>query len=123
TTVKLKTYLFFVPETVGNPNLKGLRYGRSGSIIQPELLCGQLVKVIGQVRRFIIILQYALSVKLEVTDEILRVAVISCSLYGNAYLNGLPIGNIFRYRHHFYLKRKIILYFEFIVFATRYQRN
>jgi hypothetical protein len=34
---------------------------------------------------------------LEVAEEILRIAVIACTLYGNAYFYRLPIGNIFRY--------------------------
>jgi len=48
----------------------------------------------------IVIPQRALSVKLEIAKKILCVAVIACSLYGNAYFYRLPIGYIFGNRHH-----------------------
>ena len=68
-------------------------------------------------------MQRSLPVKLEIAEKILRVAVIAFTLYGNAYFYGLLVGNIFRYWHYIYLERKIVLYFEVVIFATRYQSN
>ena len=115
--VKLKIQLLFVPEIIQNPYVKGLGNGRFRSIIQPELLSLQRIQIVGQIRRFIVILQSSLSVKLKVAKIILRVIIIAGWLYRQPNLHGIPINNFFGYGHCLYLKRKIILYFQF-VFAT-----
>src|SRR5690606_7760605 len=93
------------------------------NIIQTELIRWQRLQLIGYVWRFIVIPQRASTIKLKIPEIVLRTCIISDTLYGNAYFHGLPVGNIFWYGHHIYLKRKIVLYFEFIILAARYQRN
>ena len=53
----------------------------AGDIIQPELICWYRIQIIWLVRRFIIISQCALAVKLKVANEIAGAGVIACWLY------------------------------------------
>lgn len=81
----------------------------------------QWIRIVWKIRGFIIIPKRALSVKLKVADKVLGAAEISRTLQRNADFYGLPVGNIFWDGHYFDLKREVVLYFEFTIFAARDQ--
>src|SRR5690606_5526962 len=91
TAVKLETQLLFVPEIVRNPNIKRLCHGGLRDVIQPKLRLCPHVHIIGHIRRFAVIPQCSLSVKLEIADVVICITEISVSLYRYPYFYGLTI--------------------------------